>query len=126
MMSNLTTRYVRRPFEIDAVQVTLENMDEVAKWCSGDVRTRKAERHEQGEFTRYIKVRVYRPLDERQSKAFVGDWVLYAGTGYKVYTNNAFETTFVEAEKVREPAEAFKNANQPSHVKVVAGKTSSE
>lgn len=124
-MTNLTTKFVRRPFEIDAVQVTLANMEEVAKWCGGDVRTRKAERTEQGEFTRYIKVRVYRPLDERQSMAYEGDWVLYAGTGYKVFTPNAFENTFVEADKVQEATEAFFDSlprgAKPLHGRVIPG-----
>lgn len=82
-------KYARKPFVIDAVQVTEDNIEDVAKWASADVRTDndKAAR-------RYIKVRVLRPLKERQTKAYVGDWVLYAGTGYKVYTATAFTSNF--------------------------------
>lgn len=83
-------QYSRRPFDVDAVRVTEENMEEVAKWCSGDVRTAKRGKKD----VKYIKVRVFKALDERQSQAFVGDWVLYAGTGYKVYMNPAFERSF--------------------------------
>lgn len=83
-------KYVRKPFEVDAVRVTEENMEEAAKWCGGDVRTNKQKK-------RYIKVRVVRPLNPRQSEAYVNDTILYAGTGYKVYTPQAFEDSFEKA-----------------------------
>lgn len=81
-----TMKYIRKPFNIDAVQVTGQNLQEVAKWVDGDIRT--------DDLGQYVKVRVHRPLNERQTKAYVGDWVLYAGTGYKVYTQKAFSNSF--------------------------------
>lgn len=92
-MTIKTERYVRKTFYVDAaIQVTAENMAEVAEWCRGDVRT-------MDDGSSYIKVRVIRPMDERQTRAFVTDWVLYAGTGYKVYTDKAFKNSFDKAEK---------------------------
>lgn len=85
-----TIKFVRRPFYIDAVQVTEENIEEVAKWCGGDVRTNSDAR-------KYIKVRVHRPFGDRQTQAFIGDWVLYSVSGYKVYTPRAFANAFEEA-----------------------------
>lgn len=84
-----TKKFARRPFFVDAVQVTSENVEDVAEWCMGEVRTTEQTAEE-----KYVKVRVLRPLTERQTKAFVGDWVLYAGTGFKVYTPKAFEKSF--------------------------------
>ena len=81
-----TMKYVRKPFYIEAVQITSLNIENVAKWVDGDVRT-----DDQGQ---YVKVRVHRPITERQTKAYHGDWVLYAGTGYKVYTPKAFANSF--------------------------------
>lgn len=81
-----TTKYIRKPFEVDAVKVTEDNLLEVAEWCQGEVVT-------EGD-AQYVKVRVARVLNERQTKAFIGDWVLYAGTGYKVYTAKAFSKSF--------------------------------
>lgn len=89
-----TAKFTRKPFEVDAVQVTDDNIDEVAKWCQGEVK--------EEDNRPYIKVRVLRVIDERQTKAFVGDWVLYAGTGYKVYTPKAFQKSFIP---VGQPAE---------------------
>lgn len=87
-MSDLqTAQYQRKPFFVDAIQVSTENMDEVSKWCQGDVRIADNGKN-------YIKVRVHRPINDRQTMAYPGDWVLYAGTGYKVYTDQAFKKTF--------------------------------
>lgn len=81
------TKYVRKPFTVDALQVTEENISEVAEWCQGTL-------EEASNKDKYIRVRVHRPLHDRQTKAFVGDWVLYTASGYKVYTPKAFEATF--------------------------------
>ena len=78
-------QYVRKPFFVDAVQVTLDNIAAVATWCDGKVIV---------DTPPYIKVKVKRPLAERQTRAFVGDWVLSSGNGYKVYTQSSFEKNF--------------------------------
>lgn len=82
-----TKQYVRKPFHIDAVQVTSENIEEIARWVDSEIRSDRQD-------GRYVKVRVHNPRNEKQTKAFVGDWVLYAGTGYKVYTDKAFRKDF--------------------------------
>ena len=95
-----TQKYARRPFYVDAIQVTEENMEEVAEWCMGNIQvTEKGE----GEEERYIKVRVHRPNTERQTMAYPGDWILYAGTGFKVYTASAFSRCFVEPDEDKTP-----------------------
>lgn len=89
----ITNKFARKPFYVDAVRVDDRNIEEVAVWCGGDVRT---EADEDGLSRRYVKVRVHRPIGDRQTQAFVGDWVLYAGTGFKVYTHKAFLGSFEE------------------------------
>ena len=81
--------YVRRPFTVTAIRVTDENMSDVADWCEGEIRTT-------ANGTSFIKVNVNRPATARQTRAFVGDWLLYAGRGFKVYTDRAFELSFEE------------------------------
>jgi hypothetical protein len=88
-------KFARKPFVVDAFQVTEENAEAVAKWCLGEVR--KTRQGDNGEFVLYVKVRVLRPLNERQTKAYIGDWVLHSGAGFKVYTGKAFESTFERA-----------------------------
>lgn len=97
-------KYVRKPFHIDAVRVTDENIGEVASWASGEVRT-------DSDGSKYVKVRVHHPLNPRQTQAYVGDWVLFAGTGYKVYTPKAFTNSFepVPAESALPTEESIQN-----------------
>lgn len=94
--------YLRRTFEIEAVRITHDNMHEVAIWCLAEekVQTRPAKKGE-GNFVQeipYLKIEVLRPLNERQSMAFVGDWVLKTGTGFKIYTDIAFHKNFEKKE----------------------------
>lgn len=94
--------FERLPFTIQAIQVTPENIGQVAKWCGGKVRTtgkRGIQKH--------IKVEVKRALNERQTQAYIGDWVLKAGSGFKVYTPKAFETSF--RKKMEHMVETVKN-----------------
>lgn len=83
-------KYARKPFFVDAVQVTDDNMDDVAHWCGGERREEAVNE----DLVQYIKVKVKRPLSAKQTKAYAGDWVLLAGTGFKVYTDSAFEKGF--------------------------------
>lgn len=92
-------KFVRRPFEVEAIQVTEENFDAVAEWCQGKIVTvtpPEAGLFENPETQRHIAVEVARPLSRRQSEAYVGDWVLYAHKGFKVYSNRAFQKNFNE------------------------------
>lgn len=103
-----THKFARKPFYVDAVRVSEENMEKAAEWCGGEIQVSEAVPDmevrgvvQPGTGTpeaRYVKVKVHRPLTDRQSMAFIGDWILFAGTGFKVYTPKAFDKSF---EKVR-------------------------
>lgn len=93
-MSLSIQTYARKPFLVQAIKVTTANMDQIAQWCGGAVLTEKQGRRE----VKYIKVDVTRPMTEKQSKAYAGDLVLKASSGYKVYTAAAFEACFDEVE----------------------------
>lgn len=82
-------KFERVPFDVDAVLITDENMREAAEWCSGQVRL------EGPTNLHYIKVNVNKPLSPRQTKAFAGDRIVFANNGFKVYTPEAFNKTFV-------------------------------
>lgn len=90
-----TTKHTRRPFNVEAVKVTAENMEQVAKWCRGQVRSSAGPGGRNPQ--RYIKVPVKIPLTTRQTQAYAGDWVVIAldkPKGFKVYTPKAFASTF--------------------------------
>lgn len=76
-----TIRLARHVFYVDAIQVTEENMPAVAEWCGGRIQATDPKNG----LRRYIKVDVPRAHHENQTKAFVGDWVLSNGMGFKVY-----------------------------------------
>jgi len=78
--------YLRKPFEVQAVQVTENNLYDIAKWCEGEIMSEDGKK--------FIKVRVDRVVNERQKQAFPGDWVLWAGKTFKVYTDRAFKGSF--------------------------------
>lgn len=84
-------KYTSAPIIVDAVQVTAENMKEVAAWCEGVI---KSETLKKGP-TPYISVNVLRPSTARQAKAYVGDWVSKHNESYKVYTRNAFDRCYL-------------------------------
>ena len=97
MTDNVTpTTYRRKTFSVEAIQVTDENQDAIANWCKGKVLATKASEGEEAKF--FVKVPVKRPLNDRQSRAYVGDWVLEARSGFKVYTQRAFDGCFELAE----------------------------
>ena len=89
-------KYVRKPFFVDAVQVTLEDMVSISGWCSGEIRHTRPKPDENVESAPYVKVDVTNARTERQTRAYVGDWVLRFGAGFKVYSDKAFKDTFQE------------------------------
>jgi hypothetical protein len=93
-----TKVFQRKPFEVEAVQVTEENFDEIAAWCGGAIVTEQETKDALVETPprRYISVDVARPLSRRQTEAHVGDWILYASKGFKVYSNRPFLKNFEE------------------------------
>lgn len=104
MAEIVTTKYVKKPLFVDAVQVTVENMLDIAKWCQGDIRSSSSNEAvdiSSDDFNPeacYVYVRVHSPRVPRQTRAYVGDWLLYTERGYKVYTTRAFEEAFELAE----------------------------
>jgi hypothetical protein len=86
-----TETYIRKPLYVEAVRVTEENFDEIRAWVSGKI--------EKDGPKRFIRVFVKDPKVPRQSKAFVGDWILWTERGgHKVYTPKAFERDFDKVE----------------------------
>lgn len=94
-------KFQRKPFSVDGVKVTDDNLDAVAAWCLGEVvvNPKTSKKH--------IRVDAHRPLTERQTMALPGDWVLFYNRGYKVYTETAFSRNFelIEAGTGKEESE---------------------
>ncbi|QBZ73610.1 hypothetical protein SEA_ROSAASANTEWAA_46 [Streptomyces phage RosaAsantewaa] len=84
-----TKTYARKSFTVDAVQVTEENIRDVATWCGGTV-AKKLD--DTGRL--YIKLERVNVSYKRRTMAFVGDWVLVSSTGFKIYENKSFKGVF--------------------------------
>jgi hypothetical protein len=92
-----TQRFMYVPLFVDGVQVTAENMAEVAEWCEGKIDNTIIK----GKNQPFIKVDVLRPISLRQTRAFVGDWVLKIANGkLRVYTQKALVKDFIPAAEV--------------------------
>lgn len=88
--------YARRPFTVKAVRVTEDNIGTIADWCGGEVHSSKFAKDGKVGNRSFIKVPVQRPMNEKQTQAFVGDWVLQHSDGsWKVYIDKAFKAIFV-------------------------------
>lgn len=106
-----TQKYTRKPFVVDVVgPITKDNMQEAAGWCKGIVQLEQ----ETGNY--YIKVEVERAMSERQTQAFVGDYILCAGNSFKVYTPKAFKRHFDLVEGVKKDAATQAEKAQPAPV----------
>lgn len=88
--------FYRKPFPVQAIRVSDENLFDVATWCDGAVQVtqpRSAGAGSTGQKS-YVKVNVIHPKNVKQTMAFPGDWVLKAGNSFKVYSDKAFKDTF--------------------------------
>lgn len=87
-----TNVYRRKPFAVSAARATSDNLYELAEWCMGTVIEQEGKRS-------YIQVDALRPLNNRQTKVYPGDWLVVTDSGYKVYLNRAFRMNFVKAKE---------------------------
>lgn len=94
-MGVTTTKYIRKPLYVDAVRITNANFEEIAEWCEGEIQ-RHVVQGKGATGKKYIRIQVTNPKNPRQTRAYVGDWILYTERGYKVYTNTAFVESFDE------------------------------
>lgn len=89
-----TTRYIKKALYVEAVRITKDNLEDIADWCQGEIQQDEVP----GKGTKkFIRVRVHNPKNSRQTKAHIGDWLLYTDRGYKIYTNRAFCQSFDQA-----------------------------
>lgn len=93
----------RKPFFVEAVQVTENNIEAITEWCKGRLMPIKDEGDNSN--VRFIKVNVKNPMTARQTKAFPGDWVLRSGDSFKVYKHDSFLKVFDKTELSEIPAD---------------------
>jgi hypothetical protein len=72
------------------MQVTAENIFEIAEWCEGFVKRSDFD----GVLKTYIEVPVTVKNGVKRDKAFVHDWVTRTDRSFKAYRNEAFKIAF--------------------------------
>lgn len=94
-MSITPKTYSRKAFVVQGIQVTAENMNEVAAWCLGEVREKvDVEGWSRKNNGRHIYVDKTEPGGRRMSMAFVGDWILCNENRFRIYSDKSFRGVF--------------------------------
>lgn len=96
-----TEKYQRKTFIVNAVQVTEENMAEIAVWTSGNI-VQKDDAPGP-----YVDIDTHQPINERQTQAYIDDWVLETGGTFKIFTPKAFKKNFEPVFQETEPAQKY-------------------
>lgn len=91
-MSIEPVKYTRKTFDVDAIQVTAENVREVAEWCDGRIKSSDPESYNDNQF--YIEISVQMAHGTKREKAFIGDWVTRTDKSFKAYRRDAFAFAF--------------------------------
>lgn len=82
--------WVRNSFPVEAIQVTGENIRAVASWCEGSVGQTQSKTYPKA----YIDLCTVQYNKVRQTKAYVGDWILKTDEGFKHYRDESFRTAY--------------------------------
>lgn len=88
-MSDLTATWTRNSFEVEAVQITEENIIDVAVWCGGKL-YQSLEHFPK----RYIAMRITSAARAHNVKAWAGDWITFAKGEFKHHKDKTFRQTF--------------------------------
>jgi hypothetical protein len=85
--------YARKPLNVQAIQIDADNMEAVAAWCGGKVLSHPPKKEGQAP-KKFVRVDVLNPLSKKQTRAYVGDWILKSNQGFKIWSNSAFMKGF--------------------------------
>lgn len=100
-------KYIRKPFPVNAVRITRDNIEEVAKWCGGKVEVWKGRARGKIVEKPFIKMDVSHAISTRQTEGRIGDWILERDGEFKSYTDAAFQRIFEPVLKIESATEAI-------------------
>lgn len=93
-------KYDRKPFSVEAVQVSFDNINQVTTWCNGTIIKQKVKML--GIETEVPAIRVEGQGDNR-GKTFIanlGCYIVCLKGNFRVYKPAQFETTFAKAQQL--------------------------
>ena len=88
-----TKNYKSKPIFVEAVQISEDNMNEIASWVNGEIITISDSSKDKTQIS-FVKAHVLRSKGYIRNKGYVGDWIVKSDLGVKFYTNAAFERSF--------------------------------
>lgn len=89
-------QFTRKPFPVSAVQVTLQNVEQIAEWCKGTVVMRSTKM--MGTFTDLPVIVLPGQGDSRgrDVEAALGCWIVELKGSFRCYKPAQFEASFDE------------------------------
>lgn len=78
--------YLTKQRSVQAVQITEENITEVAGWCGAPIVGDGP--------SRFLRVNAHRPQNKRQTEGHLGDWIVKQGPNFKVFLDQPFRFGF--------------------------------
>lgn len=90
----LTETWSRNSFDVECVQVTKENIQDVKKWCQGLIKYTSSG-------APYIRLLVIPNTKSTPANAHIGDWILFVGGRFKHYRDSAFKQAYSKKSDLR-------------------------
>jgi hypothetical protein len=98
-------QFVKKSYLVDAVRVTVENIDELASQYDGVVKDATIDGMHAPGSKKYIELVVKRWGLNKKTMAFVGDWIaILGGENIRVYQHRMFKSSFAPAQKDKREA----------------------
>jgi hypothetical protein len=92
---SVTSRWVRKNSNVEAVRLNRAEIHKIAFWCGGAIRATDAGGREGA---LYILL-PFKSNYNKPNRAFMGDWILKDDDGFKVYSHESFSGVFLKMSK---------------------------
>jgi len=90
------TKYTRRTFEVEAVQISFENIEEVAAWCGGRIEKRSTRMMGTTAMLPVISLKGTGVEHGNYYIGYLNCWVVKMGKTSRIYKPEQFEKTFTK------------------------------
>lgn len=94
---SVTSRWVRKNANVEAVRVNRAEVHKIAHWCGGRIMATDSGGKD-GSGCIYILL-PFKSNYNKPNRVFMGDWIVKDGDGFKMYSHEAFSNVFLKAEK---------------------------
>lgn len=101
--------YTRKPFTVNAVEVTFDNCEEVAKWCGGTVGTTTYRLMGKPTELPCVKITGMGHQKNKEFTALIGHRVVEQNGSFRVYKPMQFDSTFEKKDQLTPIEKAFRD-----------------